>query len=118
VSAPNLALRFLLELSALAALGYWGAHLGAGLPLRIGLALAAPLAAALAWGAVVSPKARVRATAPTRLATELAIFGAAGWALAAAGQPRWATAFGAAVGVHELWRAAERRAAGPGARAR
>ena len=116
MSPPNLALRFLLELGALAALGYWGAHVGAGFAARLGLALAAPLAAA-AWGAVVSPKARLRAAAPTRLAVEVAVFAAGVSALAAAGRPRAAAGFAAAVAVHELWRALERATAGAGSRA-
>lgn len=106
MTPANLALRFLLELSALAALGYWGAHTGANLAMRIGLAVAAPLVAAVAWGVVVSPKPRLRVTAPVRLAVELAVFGAGVWALLATGRPRWATLFGAAVALHELWRAA------------
>ena len=110
MSPANLALRFLLELSALAALGYGGAHVRAGLTARVALALAAPLLAALAWGAVVSPKARVRASAPVRLLAELAIFGAAAGALLAAGRTRWAAGFASAVVLHELWRAVERRA--------
>jgi hypothetical protein len=117
VSPPNLALRFLLELGALAALGYWGTHVGTGFVARLGLALAAPLAAAAAWGAVVSPKARLRAAAPTRLAVEVAVFAAGAWALAAAGRPRAAAGFAAAVAVHELWRALERATLGAGPRA-
>ncbi len=118
MSPANLALRFLLELAALAALGYWGAHRPASLAARVALALLAPLAAALAWGAVVSPRARLRVTAAVRLLVELAVFGGAAWALVAAGRLRWAVAFGAAVALHELWRAIERRptAAAPHAR--
>jgi hypothetical protein len=117
VSPANLALRFLLELSALAALAYGGAHLRAGPAARVALAIAAPLAAAVAWGAVVSPKARVRATAPVRLLVELTVFGAGVWALHAAGRARWAATLAAAVALHELWRAAERRSAGVRVRA-
>jgi hypothetical protein len=112
MSPANLALRFLLELSALAALGYGGARLRAGLAARVALAVSAPLAAALAWGAVVSPKPRVHAPAPVRLLVELAVFGAGAAALVAAGRPRWALTYGAAVVLHELWRAVEGRGAG------
>jgi hypothetical protein len=117
VSPANLALRFLLELTLLTALGYWGAGRPAGAAARAALALAAPLAAALAWGAVVSPRARVAAPAPARLLVELALFASGAWALAAAGRPRWAVGFAAAVALHELWRAIERRAAGARPRA-
>jgi hypothetical protein len=104
VSPANLALRFLLELTLLAALGYWGTQQAVSVAARGALAVAAPLAAALAWGAVVSPKARVRAPTPVRLLVELALFASGAWALAAADRTRWAAMFAAAVTLHELWR--------------
>lgn len=108
MSPANLVLRFLLELTLLAALGYWGTQQAVSVAARGALAVAAPLAAALAWGGVVSPKARVRAPAPVRLLVELALFASGAWALAAADRTRWAVMFAAAVTLHELWRAVER----------
>jgi hypothetical protein len=105
LTVANLALRFALELCALWALGYWGAHVAASPVVRVALAIAAPLAAAVAWGAVVAPKARLRAPAGVRLAVELAIFGGATLALAGAGRSRWAVWFAVAVALHELLRA-------------
>lgn len=55
----NLALRFLLELSALAAFGYWGATTATGHVARIGLAIALPSIVAVAWALFISPKARI-----------------------------------------------------------
>jgi hypothetical protein len=49
VKQANLALRFVLELAALATLGYWGATADKGRLVRVGLAVAAPLVAAIAW---------------------------------------------------------------------
>ncbi len=112
MSPANLALRLLLELSALAALGYSGAHVRGTLLAWATLALAAPLVAALAWGAVVSPKARIRVSAPVRLLVELAIFGAGAGTLVAVGRTHWAAVFAGAVVLHELWRAVEQRRAG------
>jgi Protein of unknown function (DUF2568) len=43
----NLALAFLLELCALAGLGYWGFVTGGGLPAKIGLGVGVPLLAAV-----------------------------------------------------------------------
>ena len=57
--AGNLALRFLLELSALAATAYWGATTATGRIGQIGLALALPSLVALLWGLFISPKARI-----------------------------------------------------------
>jgi hypothetical protein len=77
VSPLNLALRFTLELGALAALAVWGAHAGASRVAALALAILAPLLAAVAWGLFVSPKARIRAPKLMRLGVELAVFLAA-----------------------------------------
>jgi hypothetical protein len=89
----NLALRFLLELGALAATGYWGWRAGGG-AWRFLLALGVPLLLAVAWGAFAVPgdpsrsgNAPVPVPGIARLIMELAIFGFAAWALYAAGQP-------------------------------
>jgi hypothetical protein len=71
--------RFLLELAALAALGWWGSTQAAW------LAAALPVAAALLWGAFASPKARWPSFAG-RLAVEVAVFGGAAAALWATGR--------------------------------
>lgn len=98
----NLALRFLLELAGLAALGAWGWHVA-----RYPAAIAMPLVAALAWGTfnVVgdpsrSGKAPVRVPGVVRLALELAFFAGGAYGLQASGQPRLAIAFVAIVVVH------------------
>ena len=51
----NLALAFLLELCALAALGCWGFVTGGGLPAKICLGVGVPLLAAVLWGVLVGP---------------------------------------------------------------
>lgn len=99
----NLLARFLLELLALAALGYWGyaAHDGAW---RWLLMVAAPVIAAAAWGIFRVPDdpgpAPVRLSGIGRLLLEAIFFGAAISALFAAGQPTFGTWFAAAVLVH------------------
>ena len=81
----NLALRFILELSALFALGFrgWTQHEGI---LGVVLAFAIPLAAAVLWGVFSTPGDRSRsanAIVPTpgtlRLVMELLFFAAAAW---------------------------------------
>lgn len=42
LESANLALRFLLELGVLVAVGYWGFRTGQSTPARIGLASASP----------------------------------------------------------------------------
>jgi hypothetical protein len=49
LKASNLGMRFVLELCALAALGYWGFKTGHGIFLKVILGLGAPLAAATIW---------------------------------------------------------------------
>jgi hypothetical protein len=83
----NLTIRFLLELAALAALGYWGWHQSDGAA-RYVLALSIPLIAAAAWGSfnvANDPSRSGQAPVPVpglvRLGLELALFGFATWAL-------------------------------------
>lgn len=102
----NLALRFLLELSALFALGRWGYHSAAG-ALRYLFALGVPLCAASAWGVFAVPgdpsrsgQAPVAVPGVVRLLLELAFFGFASWALARTDQARLGWTFAAVVLLH------------------
>jgi len=81
VKALNLGVRFALELCALAALAAWGWQLGDAAWARFLLAIAAPLVAAVAWGAWVAPKAARRLPDPARLAVEALVFAGATAAL-------------------------------------
>jgi hypothetical protein len=78
----NLALRFFLELYALAAMGVWGWR-QAGSPLNLVLAIGIPLAAAFLWGAFRvegdGGKPLVRVPGWVRLLLEIAFFGFAVW---------------------------------------
>jgi hypothetical protein len=95
----NDGLRFLLELSALAAVAYWGwsEH---GPVWRWVLVVAAPLAIALLWGRFVAPKAKVRVGDPWKLLLEVLVFGGAAAALADADQPVLAIVLAAAALLH------------------
>lgn len=98
-----LTVRFLLELAALFALGYWGwtQHEGLG---RIILAIGLPVLAAVLWGTFRVPgypgKATVAVPGPVRLLLEFTIFAAAVVLLAATGQRDAAIAYGAITVVH------------------
>jgi hypothetical protein len=81
-----LALRFALELAALAAFATYGLDAVHG-PARFALAAALVLAAAAVWGRWVAPASRRRLADPARLVVEVVFFAAAGVALAATG--RW-----------------------------
>jgi hypothetical protein len=80
----NYALRFLLELVALAALAYWGFREFGGIVQWV-IGLGAPLLAATVWGTFMSPKASRPTVDPVRLLIEIAVFGAGVAALLAAG---------------------------------
>jgi hypothetical protein len=86
--AVVLAVRFALELALLVVVAWWAWD-------RVGswggLALAAILVAAVAvaWGAVVSPRARLAVPSLVRIAVEVALFGAAALALVGLGRPAW-----------------------------
>ena len=88
--AGFLAVRFVLELAALASLAYWGFSEFDGV-LSVVLGIGAPLAAAVVWGLFVSPKARYGS--PVRQAVgEAVVFAAAVIALVDADQPVLAVA--------------------------
>ncbi len=101
----NLALRFCLELIILYALGYWGwtQHTGTA---RILWTFGLPLGAAALWGTYRvngdPGKAPVPIPGPARLVLEVVFFGAAGWALYAAGRGMWGLIFGMVVLAHYL----------------
>jgi len=88
----NLVLRFLLELCAFGALGYWGFVVGENVFVKILLGIGAPVLAAVVWGLFVSPKAAVPLDLPLRLVPEALVFGSAAGALYATGHPELAVA--------------------------
>lgn len=90
--AVNLALRFVLELGALAGLAYGGWHGPGPIWLRILLAVALPLAGALIWARWVAPKASHPIPDPQRLIPEWVVFGGAALALILTGQVLWGVA--------------------------
>jgi hypothetical protein len=84
----NLALKFLLELGALAAFAVWGASTS------VLLAVVLPVIAAVAWGLLAAPKARRRRLPlPLRAPFELGVFALAALALWDAASAVWAAVF-------------------------
>lgn len=94
--ALNLTLRFLLELCALVALGFWGATAVSG-PWRYALAAFAPLLFAALWGLFASPKAPFKRGLTGQLLIEAVLFGGVVLALFGAGRPGLAVIFGVLV---------------------
>jgi len=88
----NLALRFGLELTALAIAAWWGATTGSGGWEWI-LAVVAPLVVIVVWGWFVAPRRKYDLPRPARLAVETLVWLAATAALVAVGQPVLAVVF-------------------------
>lgn len=74
IKGLNLGLRFVLELCLLAALGYWGFHVGESLAVEALLGLGAPILVAIVWGMFISPKAPKRLRDPFKAIVESDLF--------------------------------------------
>ncbi|MNH74833.1 hypothetical protein D3C87_648430 [compost metagenome] len=90
IQSLNLVLRFLLELAALTAYGYWGFHTGNQAAVKVLLGLGTPIAAAVIWGLFGSPKASYPFTGIAYFVLELAVFGLSAAALYASGKHKLA----------------------------
>lgn len=89
----HLTLRFLLELVALAVLGYWGFVVGQGQAWQWLLALAAPLFVAVVWGLWIAPRARYALNPWLKEGLALLVFGSTALALVAVEQATWGIIF-------------------------
>ena len=99
VRGANLALKFLVELGALAAFAVWAASAASGV-LSVLLAVLAVAVAAALWGSFAAPRARHRLPTPLRVPFELGFFLLAVAALVALDAIALAAAFAAAVLVN------------------
>ena len=99
--AVNLAVKFLLELGAIAAFAYGGANHRSGQPAVL-LAIVAPAVAIVLWGIFAAPKSQRRLSRSARVPFELAVFALAVAALLAAASPVAAIIFAIAVVVNAV----------------
>ena len=102
----NLAVRFLLELAAIVAMGLWGFHISGNVP-GILFAILLPLGFALLWGIFAVPNDPSRSgktVVPTpgiiRLILELSLFTLATWMLRDLGYSKLWWIFGGIVLIH------------------
>jgi hypothetical protein len=102
VLAANLALRFALELSALAAFAAFGLSLDAAVAVRILVAVIGVAIFVAVWGRWRAPKSEHQLADPAGLVLELALFTLATVALIAAGAPVLAAIFAALVVINEV----------------
>ena len=96
-----LTVAFLAELAALAALAHGGWRAPGPTGLRLLLAVAAPVVAAVLWGLFAAPRAPRRSPAPA-LAVKVLVFGSAVLVLALTGHPVLALVLAAGATLSEL----------------
>jgi hypothetical protein len=97
----NLAVKFVLELVALAGFAIWGASAD-GTALAVLLAIGTPVLAAALWGAFAAPRAKRRLPTQIRIPFELCVFALAAIGLALAGDAGVAAAFAIVVAVNAV----------------
>jgi Protein of unknown function (DUF2568) len=85
VRGANLALKFLLELAAVAALAYWGTTIDGGV-VGVLIAIAAAATTITLWGRFAAPRSQHRLPMSSRVPFELTVFALAALALLDAGQ--------------------------------
>jgi hypothetical protein len=100
VKPINDGIRFLVELLALVAVGYWGFHEHSGWAAKIVLGIGGPLLIATAWGIWMAPRSARRAPEAVRALLEVVIFGAATAALAASSGATLAVLFAVVAGLN------------------
>ena len=83
----NLAVRFLLELCMLAAVGYWGFKTQSGWGMRLMLGIGLPLLIAGVWGLFVAPKAIYPLSGIPHLVLSLILLGSGALASFTSGNP-------------------------------
>jgi hypothetical protein len=100
--SANLALRFVVELVGVGALGSSALQVPVSGPARIVLAIGAPLALIVIWAVVVAPRTANALSQPQKDAIGTGLLVAAAVSLGAAGQPAAAAVFGAVVVLNWL----------------
>lgn len=100
LKSMNLAIRFLLEFAAVAAVTYWGFTVGDTVATKLILGIGAPLLVVVVWAVFVAPKAVVRLPRSIRHILGLVILILAAVALAGAGQVTLAILFAIVVLVN------------------
>ncbi|MBS4211295.1 MULTISPECIES: YrdB family protein [Neobacillus] len=98
----NIALRFLLELCSLFAVGYWGYKTGESLVVQWILAVGGPLVLAVIWGLMGSPKAPIKLSEPFYFILEIIVFGLPVLLLALLGKNELAWFIGIVVVINKI----------------
>lgn len=94
IENANIALRFILELSALASLGYWGLKSGNGMIMKFILGVGSPLLIAILWGIFGAPGSLYQLPKPFQWLLILGVYFMADSALYASGEHYISTLLG------------------------
>ena len=100
VKIANLALRFVLELCALFAVGYCGYHAVQGEIARLVLCIAAPIVFAVLWGLFAAHKAKFPPPKPWKAIVGFVLLECGAVGLALTGQVVWAAVFAAVIAAN------------------
>lgn len=93
------ALRFVLELGGIVALGFWGLHASKDLPIQVILAIGAPAALIVVWALFVAPRAVYPMPRLAQAITGGLLLEIAAVALVIAGQPLVGLVYGGLVAI-------------------
>lgn len=102
MKALNLLLRFLLELAALAAVGYWGYHAVEPEPARIALCIAGPIVFAVFWGLFAAHRAKYPPPQPWKAIIGAVLLEVTAVVLALEGQGLWAAIIGVGIAANSV----------------
>jgi hypothetical protein len=97
IKSLNLALRFILEMGALGAVGFWGFQLDRGAAAKWIVGIGAPLLVVIVWSLFIAPGSDNALPQTTRMWIGTAVLAACAAALMAARQPLLAGVFAAAI---------------------
>jgi hypothetical protein len=100
----NLAVRFLLELCMLAAVGYWGFVTHSSWALKILFGVGLPILMAVIWGYFMAPRSTHRLSGISFTVMDLILLGSGAVALYASGQVSLAWIYAVVLVVSELLR--------------
>lgn len=98
----NLAVRFLLELCLLAAVGYWGFKTQSSWFMKILLGIGLPVLIAVLWGMFIAPKATHPLSGASYMTVELVLLALGSLALFASGKPTLAWAYTVVLIVNKI----------------
>ncbi len=94
MALANLAIRFLVELGGVAAVGYWGFQVSGDPMVRTAAGIGTAALLIVIWGAVLAPRARSPLSPQQRTNVGTVVLLSTAVALAVAGQPILGLAFG------------------------